>query len=67
MFLLMGEFHMSRITSDAYETAYVGVGHLPGGLAIATIIACTLFLFAACTGSSIAGSAVMTHVDLAGN
>ena len=41
-----------RIVDDIYDTAYTFTRHLPGGLAIATILACALF--AAISGSSIA-------------
>ena len=41
-----------RIVDDLYGTAYTLTRHLPGGLAIATIAACTIF--AAISGSSVA-------------
>ncbi|WP_127902423.1 TRAP transporter large permease [Solirhodobacter olei] len=41
-----------RVVDDIYDTAYTFTRHLPGGLAIATILACTLF--AAISGSSVA-------------
>lgn len=41
-----------RIVDDLYQTAYTLTRHLPGGLAVATIAACTLF--AAISGSSVA-------------
>ena len=41
-----------RIVDDLYNTAYTLTRHLPGGLAIATIAACTIF--AAISGSSVA-------------
>lgn len=41
-----------KIVDDIYDTAYTFTRHLPGGLAIATIIACTIF--AAISGSSVA-------------
>lgn len=42
----------SKIVDDLYKTAYTLTRHLPGGLAIATIVACTIF--AAISGSSVA-------------
>jgi C4-dicarboxylate transporter DctM subunit len=41
-----------RIVDDLYHTAYTLTRHLPGGLGIATIAACTVF--AAISGSSVA-------------
>jgi C4-dicarboxylate transporter DctM subunit len=42
----------SRIVDDLYSAAYTLTRHLPGGLGIATIAACTIF--AAISGSSVA-------------
>ena len=42
----------SRIVDDLYSTAHTLTRHLPGGLGIATIVACTIF--AAISGSSVA-------------
>jgi C4-dicarboxylate transporter DctM subunit len=42
----------SRIVDDLYRTAYTLTRHLPGGVGIATIAACTVF--AAISGSSVA-------------
>ncbi len=42
----------SKIVDDLYQTAYTLTRHLPGGLGIATIAACTVF--AAISGSSVA-------------
>lgn len=41
-----------RIVDDLYETAFVLTRHLPGGVGIATVMACTVF--AAISGSSVA-------------
>ncbi len=41
-----------KIVDDLYGTAYTLTRHLPGGLGIATILACTIF--AAISGSSVA-------------
>lgn len=41
-----------KVVDDLYDAAYTFTRHLPGGLAIATIIACTVF--AAISGSSVA-------------
>ncbi len=53
LFMLMAEIMMKgKIVDDLYETVNTLVRHLPGGLAIATIAACTVF--AAISGSSVA-------------
>jgi C4-dicarboxylate transporter DctM subunit len=53
LFMLMAEFMMKgKMVDDLYETANTLVRHLPGGLAVATIFACTIF--AALSGSSVA-------------
>ncbi len=41
-----------KIVDDLYNTAYTLTRHLPGGLGIATVLACTIF--AAISGSSVA-------------
>ena len=61
LFVLMGQFaYHSGISGDLYTAAYRWIGRLPGGLALATNIACTGF--AACTGSSVASAATMTVI-----
>jgi C4-dicarboxylate transporter DctM subunit len=63
VFQLMGELaYVSGITGDAYKTAEKWVGHLPGGLSMATTTACAAF--AAVCGSSTAGATVMVPVSL---
>jgi len=58
LFVLMGQFAFyAGISKDLYQTAYKWIGRLPGGLALATTLACTGF--AACTGSSLASAATM--------
>lgn len=58
LFVLMGHFLFhSRISQDLYEAAHKLVGHLPGGLAISTVAACTAF--GACSASSLANAAAM--------
>lgn len=63
LFILMGQlaFH-SGISSDLYTSAHKWIGRFPGGLALATLLACTGF--AACTGSSIASAATMGSIAL---
>ena len=58
LFVLMGQlaFH-SGLSSRLYDAAYKFIGHLPGGLAIATVGACSLF--AAICGSTNATAATM--------
>lgn len=61
LFVLMGQFaFQSGISSDLFNAAYRWLGRLPGGLALATNLACTGF--AACTGTSVAGAATMGTV-----
>jgi C4-dicarboxylate transporter, DctM subunit len=63
MFILMGLFvHKSDISSELYDAANAWLGHLKGGLAHATVVACGLF--AAISGSSIATAATMTRVAI---
>ncbi len=58
LFILMGQFAFhSGISRDLFIAANRWIGRLPGGLALATNLACTGF--AACTGSSLAGGATM--------
>lgn len=51
-----------KVVDDLYDTAYTFTRHLPGGLAIATIIACTIF--AAISGSSIATALTIGSVAI---
>jgi tripartite ATP-independent transporter DctM subunit len=63
LFILLGSFaYYSGLTHDLYKMAYKWLGHLPGGLAMATTVACAGF--AATSGSSIAGAATMSTVAL---
>jgi C4-dicarboxylate transporter DctM subunit len=56
--VLMGQFaFVSGISTDIYKTVYTWMGHLKGGLAMATILACAGF--AAICGSSLATGATM--------
>jgi len=61
LFLLMGTIvGRSGIGEDAYLTARAWVGHIRGGLAMATVCACGLF--AATSGSSLATAVTMGRV-----
>jgi C4-dicarboxylate transporter DctM subunit len=63
LFILMGQFtYRSGISRDLYEAAHKAVGRAPGGIALATNLACTAF--AACTGSSLASAATMATIAL---
>jgi tripartite ATP-independent transporter DctM subunit len=63
LFIMMGFFaYHAGITRDLYWAARQWLGHLPGGLAIATIIGCAGF--AAACGASTASAAVMGRVAL---
>jgi len=63
LFILMGQiaFH-SGISSRLFHSAYRFIGHLPGGLAVATIGACAGF--SAICGSTNATAATMAAVTL---
>lgn len=63
LFILMGSFvFVSGMSEHLYRAAHRIVGQLRGGLAIATVIACSLF--AAVSGSSLATAATMGRVVL---
>jgi tripartite ATP-independent transporter DctM subunit len=63
LFILMGLFsNSSRMGYDLYQTIYRWIGFLPGGLAMATVVACAGF--AAISGSSLATAAIMGMVAL---
>jgi len=63
LFILMGQVaHYSGISARLFNAAHKFIGHLPGGLAIATIGACSFF--AAICGSTTATSATMATVAL---
>jgi len=63
LFVLMGQLaYHSGISSRLFDAAYKFIGHLPGGLAIATIGACAGF--AAICGSSNATAATMAAATL---
>lgn len=63
MFILMGALvSVSGMSRELFRAANAFVGHLPGGMAIATVFACGGF--AAINGSSIASAATMTQVAL---
>lgn len=61
LFVMMSQVLLDgRIGDDLFETVNVWVRHLPGGLAIATVIACAFF--AAITGSGAAAAATIGMV-----
>lgn len=63
LFIIMGYFaYFAGLTRDLLGTARQWVGHLPGGLAIATVFGCAGF--GACSGSSTAAAAVMGKVAI---
>ncbi|MCL0065612.1 TRAP transporter large permease, partial [Dehalococcoidia bacterium] len=62
-FVLMGEFcFQAGLSRDLYQTAHKWLGHVRGGLAMATVAACGAF--AAVSGSSLATAATMSAVAL---
>ena len=63
LFILMGAFAFhTGLSRDLYQLVYRWLGHLPGGLAIATVGGCAGF--AAVSGSSLATAATMGMVAL---
>jgi tripartite ATP-independent transporter DctM subunit len=61
LFILMGNFvTRAGMSKELYRAAYTFVGHMRGGLAMASILACAGF--GAICGSSIATAATMTKV-----
>jgi C4-dicarboxylate transporter, DctM subunit len=61
LFMLMGEFvSRGNIGRDAYDMARAWLGHMRGGLAIATTVACGMF--AAVCGSSTASAVAMGQI-----
>lgn len=64
LFILMGYLAtQAGISENAYKIAYRWMGHLRGGLGIATIAACAAF--AATSGSSVATSAAVGKIAFA--
>ena len=63
LFILMGLFvNKGGISRELYQVSYAFLGHLRGGLAMATIVACGGF--AAVCGSSLATAATMSKVAM---
>ncbi len=63
LFVLMGQFaNHSNMGAEAYRTAHRWIGSLPGGLAMATIVASACF--AAISGSSLASAATLGMVAI---
>ncbi|MFH1136614.1 MAG: TRAP transporter large permease [Pseudomonadota bacterium] len=63
LFILMGQLAFNAgISRKLYDTAFKMIGHMRGGLALATIMACTAF--GAVCGSSAAVAATMATVGL---
>ena len=63
LFTLMGDFASSSgLMRDGYRAVHFWIGHLPGGLAIASIGGCASF--ACVSGSSVATAMTMTRIAL---
>lgn len=63
LFILMGNLvNASGLSKDLYKAAHALIGHLRGGLAMATIVACGAF--SALCGSSMATTAAMGRVAM---
>src|SRR3954462_2410378 len=61
LFILMGSFvTRAGMSQELFRAAYAFIGHLRGGLAMATVVACAGF--GAICGSSIATAATMAKV-----
>jgi tripartite ATP-independent transporter DctM subunit len=62
LFILMGNFVVrAKLSDELYHAAYCFLGHLRGGLAMSTVVACAGF--GAICGSSIATAATFTKVS----
>ena len=63
LFLLMSNIMLKGgVGKDLFQAVQAWVGHLPGGLAVATVIACGIF--AAISGSSVATAATIGTVAI---
>lgn len=63
LFMLMGFFcFFAAMSKDLYLTAYKWLGHLPGGIAMATVGACTVF--GAVVGDNLTGTVTMGTISL---
>jgi tripartite ATP-independent transporter DctM subunit len=63
LFVLMGYFSFrAGISTELYDCAYKWIGHIPGGIAISTVLACAGF--GATSGSSLACSGAMGAVAI---
>ena len=63
LFILMGLFvNKGGLSRELYQVSYAFMGHLRGGLAMATIVACAGF--SAICGSSLATAATMSKVAM---
>ena len=63
LFIVMGSlFAHSKMADELFAAAHAFLGHLRGGLAMATILACGAF--SAVSGSSLACAAAMTKVSV---
>ncbi len=63
LFILMGSFAFAAgMSEDLYRTVHKFFGHLKGGLAMATVVACACF--AAISGSSLATAATLGKVAM---
>ncbi len=62
LFILMGNFiTRSGVSRELYQASYAFLGHLRGGLSMATVVACGAF--SAICGSSLATAATMAKVS----
>jgi tripartite ATP-independent transporter DctM subunit len=63
LFLLMGHFaYHAGLTRAAFDAARIWLSRLPGGLAMATVLACAIF--GAASGSGIAAAAALGRITV---
>lgn len=63
LFVIMGSFAFSAgLATEAYEVAKRWLGHVPGGLPMATVA--SMAAFGACTGSTVSSAAVFGRVAI---
>jgi tripartite ATP-independent transporter DctM subunit len=63
LFLLMGHFaYHAGLTRAAFEAARIWLSRMPGGLAMATVLACAIF--GAASGSGIAAAAALGRITV---
>jgi tripartite ATP-independent transporter DctM subunit len=63
LFIIMGYFaYYARVSDDMFDTARAWLQHVPGGLAMATVVASAGY--GACSGASVAAAGVLARVAI---